>query len=104
MVKLEDYANVYAYVVNGYRDFKLNTVALGTINGETAWWSVDDGTVWGFDEGFAEYGGKVWYFSDGKVDFTKSGTYTDEYRDLFEFHTKCEVVNGQVISMTVEAI
>lgn len=99
-----DSSEEYAYIVNGYRDFNQYTVAQGTIDGENAWWSVNQGTVWTFDEGFAEYGGKVWYFSDGKIDFTKSGTYTQDYMGLFYFHIKCEVVNGQVISMTVQAV
>lgn len=99
-----DSSEEYAYVVNGYRDFNQYTVAQGTIDGENAWWSVNQRTVWKSDEGFAEYGGKVWYFSNGKIDFTKSGTYTQDYMGLFYFHIKCEVVNGQVISMTVQAV
>lgn len=98
----------YYYVVNGYVNHELYTVAQGTINGETAWWCVEGGgCVPNAFTGTAEYGGKVWYYDNSKIDFSKSGTYEHSQglmrndSTYVSIHYMYEVVNGQVITMTV---
>ena len=98
----------YYYVVNGYVNHELYTVAQGTINGETAWWCVEGGgCVPNAFTGTAEYGGKVWYYDNSKIDFSKSGTYEHSQglmrndSTYVSIHYMYVVVNGQVITMTV---
>ena len=87
---------------------ELYTVAQGTINGETAWWCVEGGGC--VPNAFtvtAEYGGKVWYYDNSKIDFSKSGTYEHSQglmrndSTYVSIHYMYEIVNGQVITMTV---
>ena len=108
-IKDPESRSYYLYVTNGYVNCDLYTVAQGTINGETAWWCVEGGgCVPNEYEGMAEYGGKVWYYNDSKIDFTQSGTYEHgmgHWRNdstYVELQYMCEVVNGQVTSMTVD--
>ena len=106
------------YVTNGRFDNSYEDVVYGSIDGETAWWMINNGrcAYWKMEEthtepdSFAANTNGLWACNDGRVNFDLNGPYTStvpynvekNQRVMIQYHYQME--NGQVTGLQVEVV
>lgn len=106
------------YVTNGRFDNSYEDVVYGSIDGETAWWMINNGrcAYWKMAEthtepdSFAANANGLWACNDGRVNFDLNGPYTGtvpynvekNQRVMIQYHYQME--NGQVTGLQVEVV
>ena len=106
------------YVTNGRFDNSYEDVVYGSIDGETAWWMINNGrcAYWKMAEthtepdSFAANANGLWACNDGRVNFDLNGPYTGtvpynvekNQRVMIRYHYQME--NGQVTGLQVEVV
>ena len=106
------------YVTNGRFDDSYEDVVYGSIDGETAWWMINNGrcAYWKMAEthaepdSFAANTNGLWACNDGRVNFDLNGPYTGtvpynvekNQRVMIRYHYQMK--NGQVTGLQVEVV
>ena len=106
------------YVTNGRFDNSYEDVVYGSIDGETAWWMINNGrcAYWKMEEthaepdSFAANTNGLWACNYGRVNFDLNGPYTGtvpynvekNQRVMIQYHYQME--NGQVTGLQVEVV